>query len=167
MNPGIIARRPSPSVGSKPINRDGVDGCTAKQRKHADILVGFATTGCELFHDPDDNAYADIAIGGHRETWAVRRKGFKSWLAKRFYDTTGGAPGSEALQTALAVIEAKAVYEGDVHKISVRVGGHEDRVYVDLCDDKWRAIEISADGWRIVDEPPVRFCRTAGMRPAA
>ena len=69
------------------------------------------------------------------------------------------------MQTALAVIEAKAVFEGDEHDISVRVGAHNDRVYVDLRDDRWRAIEISADGWRIVDEPPVRFCRTGGMRP--
>ena len=153
------------SVGIKPNSGEGFDNSTAKQPKHADILVGLATTGCELFHDPDDIAYADITISGHRETWPVRRKGFKSWLAKRFYDATGGAPSSEAMQTALAVIEAKAVFEGDEHDISVRVGAHNDRVYVDLRDDRWRAIEISADGWRIVDEPPVRFCRTGGMRP--
>src|SRR4051812_34834587 len=95
------------SVGIKPNSGEGFDNSTAKQPKHADILVGLATTGCELFHDPDDIAYADITISGHRETWPIRRKGFKSWLAKRFYDATGGAPSSEAMQTALAVIEAK------------------------------------------------------------
>ena len=153
------------SVGIKPNSGEGFDNSTAKQPKQADLLVELATLGCELFHDPDDIAYADITISGHRETWPVRRKGFKSWLAKRFYDATGGAPSSEAMQPALAVIEAKAVFEGDEHDISVRVGAHNDRVYVDLRDDRWRAVEISADGWRIVDEPPVRFCRTGGMRP--
>ena len=29
----------------------------------------------------------------------------------------------------------------------------------------WRAIEIDAEGWRIVSEPPVRFRRSDGMRP--
>jgi hypothetical protein len=143
---------------------DSLGPAEVKQPKQADILVGLATSGCELFHDPDGGAYADIMRGGHRETWAVRRKGFKCWLAKRFYDTTRGAPSSEALQTALSVIEAKAMFDGDKREVSVRVGAHNDRIYVDLCDENWRAVEIGADGWNIIDEPPVRFCRTEGMR---
>ena len=59
------------SVGIKPNSGEGFDNSTAKQPKHADILVGLATTGCELFHDPDDIAYADITISGHRETWPI------------------------------------------------------------------------------------------------
>src|SRR5262249_38258392 len=37
------------------------------------------------------------------------------------------------------------------------------KVYVDLCNDKWEAVEITADGWRIVSFPPVKFIRTKGM----
>ena len=29
----------------------------------------------------------------------------------------------------------------------------------------WRCIEISANGWRIAEDPPVRFRRSAGMQP--
>jgi hypothetical protein len=29
----------------------------------------------------------------------------------------------------------------------------------------WRAIEIDTAGWRVIDKPPVRFRRAAGMRP--
>src|SRR5262249_532918 len=36
---------------------------------------------------------------------------------------------------------------------------------LDLCDAKWRAIEIDSEGWRVVNEPPVRFRRTIGMLP--
>ena len=36
------------------------------------------------------------------------------------------------------------------------------KLYIDLCDKMWRAIEIDADGWRIVDAPPVRFRRASG-----
>ena len=56
------------SVGIEPNCGDGVDDCTAKKTKQADLLVGLATTGCEHFHDTDDIAYADITISGHRET---------------------------------------------------------------------------------------------------
>lgn len=47
--------------------------------------------------------------------------------------------------------------------IFVRVGGFDGRLYLDLCDKTWRAVEITSTGWRIVDEPPVRFKRAKGM----
>ena len=50
----------------------------------------------------------------------------------------------------------------DVH---IRVAGHDGKLYLDLADDAWRAVEIDEAGWRIVDEPPVRFRRAAGMQP--
>jgi hypothetical protein len=33
------------------------------------------------------------------------------------------------------------------------------------CDENWRAIEINAQGWRVINDPPVRFRRAAGMLP--
>ena len=38
------------------------------------------------------------------------------------------------------------------------------RIYIDLADKEWRAIEIDEDGWRVVDEPPVYFRRSNGMK---
>ena len=46
----------------------------------------------------------------------------------------------------------------------IRVGGHEGRLYLDLCDDSWRAVEITKDGWRVIDRPPVSFRRSKGMQ---
>src|SRR6516162_3414402 len=127
----------------------------------ADILVDLAQTA-ELFHAPDSTAFADIDINGHRETWPIRSKGFKRWLARHFYEATGGAPSSEALQSALNVIEAKANYDAPELAVHIRVGGLNDRLYLDLGDQSWRAVEIDATGWRIIDSPPVRFRRAAG-----
>jgi hypothetical protein len=74
----------------------------------ADILIALAQTA-ELFHAPDTAGFADLEINGHRETWPIRAKGFRRWLARRFFEETGGAPSSEALQSALNVIEAKRI----------------------------------------------------------
>jgi hypothetical protein len=41
----------------------------------------------------------------------------------------------------------------------------DDRLYLDLADATWRAVEIDANGWRVIDNPPVRFRRAAGMKP--
>jgi hypothetical protein len=132
--------------------------------KQADILIDLAQTA-ELFHAPDGSGFADLDINGHRETLLIRSKGFKRWLARRFFETTGGAPSSEALQSALNVIEAKAHFDAPERQIYIRVGGLDGRLYLDLGDTTWRAVEIDALGWRVIENPPVRFRRASGMKP--
>jgi hypothetical protein len=129
----------------------------------ADILVGLAHSA-ELFHTPDGTGFADLEVNGHRETWPIRAKGFRRWLARRYFAATEGAPSSEALQSALNVIEAKAHFDAPERVVHIRVGGLDGRVYLDLCDALWRAVEIDADGWRVIDKAPVRFRRAAGMQ---
>ena len=130
----------------------------------ADILIDLAQTA-ELFHTPDGTGFADLDINGHRETWPIRAKGFRRWLARRFFEETGGAPSSEALQSALNVIEAKAHFDAPERQVHIRVGGLDGRLYLDLGDETWRAVEIDATGWRVIDNPPVRFRRASGMKP--
>jgi hypothetical protein len=130
----------------------------------ADILIDLAQTA-ELFHAPDGTGFADLDINGHRETWPIRAKGFRRWLARCFFVATQGAPSSEALQSALNVIEAKAHFDAPERVVHVRVGGLDERLYLDLGDATWRAVEIDAAGWRVIDNPPVRFRRAAGMKP--
>src|SRR6516164_7912707 len=128
----------------------------------ADVLIALAQSA-ELFHAPDGTGFADLDISGHRETWPIRSKGFRRWLARCFYEATGGAPSSEALQSALNVIEARAHFDAPELAVHIRVGGLKDRLYLDLGDQSWRAVEIDATGWRIIDSPPVRFRRAPGM----
>lgn len=130
----------------------------------ADILIKLALSA-ELFHAPDGTGFADISINGHRETWPIRSKGFRRWLARGFFEATQGAPSSEALQSALNVIEAKAHFDAPERTVNIRVGGLDGRLYLDLCDATWRAVEIDATGWRVIDNPPVQFRHTAVMLP--
>ena len=131
--------------------------------KQADVLITLAAEA-DLFHAADSTGYADFEVNGHRETWAIRSKMFKRWLARRFYEETSKAPNSEALQSALNVIEAKALFEGPEYPVFIRVGGYENKLYLDLCDETWRAVEIDDRGWRVIDKPQVRFRRAAGMK---
>jgi hypothetical protein len=134
-----------------------------RSRSQADILLELAQTA-KLFHAPDGTGFADLDINGHRETWPIRTKGFRRWLARCYFEATGGAPNSEALQSALNVIEAKANFDAPERIIHVRVGGLDGRLYLDLSDEKWRAVEIDASGWRVIENPPVRFRRPPGMQ---
>lgn len=129
------------------------------------FLIALAESRCEFWHSPDGDAFATIDEKGHREYWPVRSSSFRRWCRGAVYSAMGKAIGRQTLEDSIGVFEAKAQFEGKEHDVFLRVGGHEGRIYVDLCDDQWRAIEIDAIGWRIVDNPPVRFRRTKGMRP--
>jgi hypothetical protein len=139
------------------------DGSGGRESQ-ADILVGLAAEA-ELFHASDDTCFGDVIVNGHRETWPIRSKGFRRWLARRFFEMTAGAPNGEALSAALNVLEARAHFDGPERSAHVRVAECDGRLYLDLADAEWRAVEIDADGWRIVADPPVRFRRAAGMKP--
>ena len=135
---------------------DEEDGDPTRRDTQATALVRLAIERAGLFHRADGTGFADIEVNGHRETWPVRSKGFRSWLARLFFDETGGAANGEAMQAALGLIEARCQFDGDERPVFLRVGGHDRRIYLDLCDDAWRAVEIDADGWRVVSDPTCR-----------
>jgi hypothetical protein len=123
------------------------------------------TVRVELFHTASGAAFADLMIDGHRETWPVRGTRFRSWLRRRYYESTGEAPSAGAIRSALDSLEARAQFDAPLRTIHVRVAEHCGRIYLDLADEHWRAVEIGADGLRVMTCPPVRFRRAAGMLP--
>src|SRR5262249_12495831 len=131
-------------------------------QKQADTLIELAQSA-DLFHTPDRTCFADVDVNGHRETWPIRSKGFRHWLTHQFFKSEHTAPNSDALQSALNAIEAKARFDGPEREVCVRVGGFDGRLYLDLCDETWRAVEIGPDGWQVVSAPPIRFRRALGM----
>jgi hypothetical protein len=130
----------------------------------ADVLLDLALSA-KLFHTPDTTGYADVIINDHRETWSIRSRGFRRWLVRCYFEATQSAPSSEALKSALETIEAKAQFDSPERIVHIRVGELDGKLYLDLADEAWHAIEIDADGWRVVKDPPVRFRRTPGMQP--
>jgi hypothetical protein len=150
----------------------GVEGVLRQMEAHgegrgasqATRLVDLAADA-ELFHSRDGDGFITIPVDGHRETWPLRTKAFRRWLARRFYVEHDQAPGSQALQDALNVLEGKALHEGPEYPVFTRLAEHEGTIYLDLANDRWEAIEITATGWRIVPDPPVKFRRTRGMLP--
>ncbi|MDR3499935.1 MAG: hypothetical protein P4L72_12005 [Parvibaculum sp.] len=159
----VLGDKPPPSDAS--LGAAAITGGEASGRspKQADILLDIAQSA-ELFHAPDGTGYADVHIKGHHETWPIRSKGFKHWLMRGFFNATQGAPNSDALQSALGVIEARAHFDSPEHIVHIRVAELSGRLYLDLGDETWRVVEIDAAGWRVIDKPPIRFRRTPAMK---
>jgi hypothetical protein len=122
-------------------------------------------TPVSLFHTATGVAYADLEVDQHRETWPIRSKQFRAWLRRRHYERTGEAMGFATVRSILDLLEARAQFDAPERAIHIRVAPHEDRIYLDLADHLWQAVEVGPDGWRITTRPPVRFRRAAGMLP--
>lgn len=113
----------------------------------------------ELFHDQHETPYARIRQKNVNVTLPIRSRQFKVWLANLLWEAEQKSAGSEALAGALNVLQAKALYEGQKHTLYNRMAPAEDGIWIDMADDKWRAIKVTAEGWRIVDDPPILFKR--------
>jgi hypothetical protein len=138
----------------------------ADGQSQATRLVALATNASvKLFHTPEGDAYATIDVDGHQETWPLKVKGFRRWLARRFYEEEDKAPGAQAVQDALGVLEGKALYDGVELPVYTRLAEHNGAIYLDLGNARWQAVEVTASGWRVIDTPPVKFRRAKGMLP--
>lgn len=117
----------------------------------------------ELWHSSDEKCYVTVEVKGHQENLGLEKKGFKRWLAARFYEQTGAAPGFQAVADALGVLEQMAL-EGPEHKPHLRVAGVDGKVYLDLGDPSWRAVEVTGKGWQVVACPQPKFVRSPAMK---
>jgi putative DNA primase/helicase len=136
-----------------------------KEPTQADALIAIGQTA-ELFHDGDD-CYATAEVDGHNETQAISGRGFRHWLLQSYFAAKQSSPNGEALIQARNTLCALAQFKGEDRKVSVRIARHENKIYLDLCNSSWQIVEISAEGWKVVESKncPVRFRRTNGMEP--
>jgi len=138
------------------------EGPNSRKAAQAQTLIAIAEAG-DLFHTPAGEGYASVPNDGHTETWPMRSRGFTGWLRRAFYMAHGKPPNAQAMTDALEFLEARGQFDGDEYPVFLRVGEHNGRIYVDLVNDDWQAVEVSREGWRVVAEPPVRFRRARGM----
>jgi hypothetical protein len=129
-----------------------------------DQLMGYVE-GIELWHDDADKAYATFPVEHHHEHASVRSSRFRYWLTLQYLDDHQAAPGRNAMDECLNAVEARAVAQGKRYTAFIRVAEHDGRVFLDLCNENWQAIECSKNGWAIVDDVPVKFLRRDGMLP--
>ena len=68
-----------------------------------------------------------------------------------------------ATKQAIRTLSAHAKYSGPQHEVHLRAARLNGKIYLDVGDKKWQVVEIDASGWRMIQDLPVRFRRTAGM----
>ncbi len=155
-------------------NNEGAQGRTTKP----DMLVELVRSKGTLFHDSDDEVFISFKVeeidtgsgevtGQHYETWNLRSKGFKKWASYLFFSTYETVPGDTAISEAIDTLSGIGQFEGEEIETCLRYGFHDQKVYIDLGCDRWKIVEISTDGYQIIDSQnaPVKFVRPNILRP--
>ncbi|MDM4014887.1 DNA-primase RepB domain-containing protein [Roseiconus lacunae] len=147
-----------------------------RREGQSDILARLIQTHCELWHDQDGQPYATVNVSGHRETMRLEGGGkkpsaFELWLERTYWTVTKEISGKGAIakpvakNDSLRLAQGLALHDGSQHPVAVRLAEHGGRIYLDLGDESWDAVEIAPTDWRIISDPPVKFRRPNGMRP--
>ncbi|MEM7442898.1 MAG: toprim domain-containing protein [Pseudomonadota bacterium] len=154
----------APPHGRKPRAMSRKPGRGRKQE--AVRLVELTTaSGIELWRSPLGEPWATVTVEGHKENYSLRDERFDQWLRHLVYQTDRQVPSGQAFDSVKRTLGAIA-QTSPVHEIKVRVAQRGGIVYVDLGDEKRRAVKVTAhDGWSIVDEAPVKFARSRTMLP--
>lgn len=143
---------------------EGADASCGDRKSQADRLLEIGNTA-DLFHTPDQGTYARVPVGEHHETLKLRSPSFKAWLTRAYYLAEERTPSAQAVADAINMLSGRAWFDGPELLVYTRLAEHEGKVYLDLTNEKWEAIEITPSGWSVVTDPPVRFRRANGMLP--
>ncbi len=144
---------------------------TEREEDHsqAGILKRIAATA-ELFRTPAGDGYATIRVNGRVEHHPVESRAVELWLIYKFMEQEDRAPSGESLSQIVSTIKARALFSRVEIPVGIRVAPDplvRDPLapvyYLDLNNEKGQAVRMSAAGWSIVDDPPVKFRRTKGM----
>ena len=138
--------------------------CNTKESMATLIVKQIIESGAELWHSEDLKAFITFERERHKENHPLRSNNSRSWLARVGYEINGKAPAKQAVEDALNVLDGIAIFEGRENATYVRLAPFGDKVYVDLETQDWSAIEISAQGWQIISDPPVKFRRPKTLK---
>ena len=154
---GVKAALDPPNIAEAASGHDG------SKKSQATLLIEMAGR-LEAFHDKDMKAYVATNEGGRR-VLPVRSQDFRRWLSREFFEKYGKGCNNNAVADALNTIEASAIHRGGEEAVFLRVANTGNRLYLDLCDEAGRVVEIGPDGWTIRHDATVNFIRKPGMMP--
>jgi hypothetical protein len=107
--------------------------------------------------------YARFPMQGHYKIAGLRSDEFKAWVTRKFFLARKKEANPGDVYPALQLMEALA-WERPKKKTFVRWARVDGKIYLDLCDEEYRSVEIDEDGWRVVENSPAWFIRTSSMK---
>ena len=132
----------------------------------ADKLIALARSQCQFTHDAQREPYAEFDAAGARQVHGVLSSGFSDYLSHAYYTQHDRAPTETSLKAALATLRGQAQFDGETCEVFTRIAKTESGYWLDLCNDAWQCVQVTATGWALVAGAGAPlFTRSASMRP--
>ncbi len=118
----------------------------------------------ELWHTRSDVSYVTIKSKENNSVSHIPLKSeeMKDLITHEAYERGCGVISDNQARSVLNVLHGYAM-KGPAYDVYVRVAPCDDSIYLDLNNERGEAVEITAEGWRVVSNLPVRFRRPRGM----
>lgn len=124
-------------------------------------------TKAEFFHDDLHEGYIKIPVPDAHSYKIMKldSRKFKDWLRWKYWRTHREYLPAALMKNILGPLQGEAMYEGQEHKLHLRVAWYKESIFYDLGrgEDMW-ALEIKPGSWRLVKSPPVLFRRYSHMK---
>ncbi|MCP4473307.1 MAG: hypothetical protein GY821_01790 [Gammaproteobacteria bacterium] len=144
-----------------------VDDAGNEKRLARDKLLLNIALCCQFFLDQYGDTYSVFWENGARKSFLISGEMFKNWLRVEFYKKLKIGPSNKLLEQAIDTCHAKALTERKTITTFLRFGYYQEKIYIDLCNDKWEVIEIGNNICRVINNPPIYFIRTKSMKEMA
>lgn len=152
----------APVTADRQAGDDGDDAPAGRRPSALDVALAL-TADLELFHDEAGTGYFTAELGGCREVWPISSRAGADEVQRRYLRATGRGLPAQTLRDVLATLDARARFDGPQRAVHLRVARLGDRVLLDLADERWRVVEVTGAGWRVLDRAPAAFVRRSGM----
>lgn len=132
----------------------------------ADKLIDLARSQCKFMHDAQREPYALFEAGGARQVHGVQSPSFAEYLSHAYYAQYDRAPTDQSMKVALATLRGQAQFDGELCEVFTRIAKTEGGYWLDLCNDAWQCVQVTATGWAVVAGAGAPlFIRSSSMRP--
>lgn len=136
-----------------------------QQKSLATKAIDLIIKDCTLVHNQQNEPYAIVEINGVRQVHSVTSKGFSQFIASKYYAAKKAPLPEASIKTVVSTLSGKALFDGKSVEIYTRIAKTEDGYWLDLCNDKWEAVQVTKHGWKVLSGNAIPlFQRSQSMK---
>ncbi|TXN20996.1 bifunctional DNA primase/polymerase [Methylobacterium sp. WL9] len=154
------------SARNKGFEREESSTRGPKQPSPSEVLLAIlAESGFELSHDEFNRGYLSVPTeSGGMITYPLGSTAAAGVLQHRYYMASKKALRDAACAEVIALLDAKARFEGPQERVFSRIGRQDGMVVIDRGTPDGSVVCITAQGFEVRVRSPLRFVRVTGMR---
>jgi hypothetical protein len=127
-------------------------------------IINFIKNNYLLFRNENNECFIQDKKTNEITRLDKKDNRFRTLLQMTYYKETGATLREQAITDAVGTLIGLTIQQGERHEVFIRAGQHEYSYYLDLGQAKNnRVVEITAEGWQIVDNASVKFFRPDGL----